>query len=184
MWGRGNSIDAHGVEYQCSNTKSASKNDKQAIRCSKDTLASTNGRRPLSQTSRPRPPRPVGIRIMVALSLMDQTNPSTSPQSTRTTSHWKSARRSQTLQPSMAEIRRMVPYIWYRVLLFIISYRRNQRYNAFHDVRFHSGLIVRSNMAGENIIIPNTAQAAFELMDKRSMNYSDRPRMILWLQRF
>jgi len=34
-------------------------------------------------------------------------------------------------------------------------------------------------MAGQNIIILNTAQAAFELMDKRGSNYSDRPRMIM-----
>lgn len=34
-------------------------------------------------------------------------------------------------------------------------------------------------MAGQNIIILNTVEAAVELMDKRGANYSDRPRMIM-----
>lgn len=41
------------------------------------------------------------------------------------------------------------------------------------------GPIIYLNMAGQSIVVLNTAQAAFDLFDSRGSNYTDRPKLIM-----
>ncbi|KAF9058824.1 hypothetical protein BDP27DRAFT_1181074, partial [Rhodocollybia butyracea] len=43
----------------------------------------------------------------------------------------------------------------------------------------YAGPIVYLNLAGQNVVVLNTKEVANELMDRRSTNYSDRPKTIV-----
>ena len=43
----------------------------------------------------------------------------------------------------------------------------------------HSGDVIYLSIIGRPIIVLNSAEAARDLMDKRSSNYSDRPRIVV-----
>jgi len=42
------------------------------------------------------------------------------------------------------------------------------------------GDVMHVSVLGTSTVILNSAEAAFELLEKRSVNYSDRPRMVLF----
>jgi hypothetical protein len=59
--------------------------------------------------------------------------------------------------------------------------RRVPRFLVLHVLTFaHTGDVMHLDVLGQSMIILDTKEAAVELLHKRSLNYSDRPKFTLY----
>lgn len=68
------------------------------------------------------------------------------------------------------------------VLGNLFDFPKNQHWIKFTEWGQLFGDVVYLNVPGAPMVILNTAQAASDLMEKRSANYSDRPCMYFWFR--
>jgi hypothetical protein len=51
-----------------------------------------------------------------------------------------------------------------------------------HELNDLTGDVIYLNALGKQVVVLNSAQAAVDLLDKRSSNYSDRPRFVMFVE--